>query len=479
MQTGAIYVRVSTEDQTEFSPEAQKRAIFEYAKKNNILIDENHIYADEGISGRKAEKRPAFMEMISNAKKKPRPFDVILVHRFDRFSRNREDSVVYKSLLRKECGIKVISITEHLEDDKFSIMLEAMLEAMAEYYSLNLADEVKKGMFEKARRGERIGKAPYGYIYKDGTLIPDEYESNIVKSMFDMFVNKCYSITKISFELNRLDIKTKNGGKWRPVTIGYILDNPVYIGKLRYNYRVKGHGKPNPKEEWIITDGTHSPIIDKEIFLKALKIRTTRQPFSVVRTTELRHWSQHLCFCSHCGHKLFIHSDGRGAYFSYRCSYGNMGHCKDFKSFNIKKIEKALIEQIQTDIKNPDFIKVERNITTDNSSEVEAVENLLKKNEEKFKLVKKAYLSGVDTLEEYTENKALLIDEKEKLELKLKSLTTNLVEEINFSEKLKSFADVLTSGNYTTDEKHRVATQFIHKIITNLSDKKVQIIYKI
>ena len=119
----AAYIRVSTDEQAEFSPAAQKRAILIYAEKNNIKINENNIYADEGISGRKAEKRPAFMKMISDAKTKPQQFSIILVHKFDRFARNREDSVVYKSLLKKECGIRVVSVTEQLEDDKFSIIL--------------------------------------------------------------------------------------------------------------------------------------------------------------------------------------------------------------------------------------------------------------------------------------------------------------------------------------------------------------------
>lgn len=144
IQYGACYIRVSTDEQTEFSPDAQLRALKDYARKNDIVLSKEHIYIDEGISGRKAEKRPAFMKMIATAKSKPKPFDVILVHKFDRFARSREDSVVYKSLLKKEANIKVVSITETIEDDKFSVILEAMLEAMAEYYSLNLADEVKR-----------------------------------------------------------------------------------------------------------------------------------------------------------------------------------------------------------------------------------------------------------------------------------------------------------------------------------------------
>ena len=102
MLIGAAYIRVSTDDQLEFSPDAQKHAIFQYAKKNDILINPEYIFVDEGISGRKVEKRPAFLRMIATAKSKPRPFDVILVHKFDRFARSREDSVVYKSMLRKD-----------------------------------------------------------------------------------------------------------------------------------------------------------------------------------------------------------------------------------------------------------------------------------------------------------------------------------------------------------------------------------------
>ena len=158
----AAYIRVSTDDQTEFSPDAQLKALRRYASQNNLVLDERYIFSDEGISGRKAEKRPGFMSMIAQAKSKEHPFDVILVHKFDRFARSREDSVVYKSMLKRECNVRVISITESVEDDKFSVILEAMLEAMAEYYSINLSDEVKKGMTEKATRGGLQHVPPFG-----------------------------------------------------------------------------------------------------------------------------------------------------------------------------------------------------------------------------------------------------------------------------------------------------------------------------
>ena len=130
-QQAACYIRVSTEEQTEYSPEAQRRALEGYARQHGYSIDPAHVYVDAGISGRRAETRPAFMAMIAAAKGKPPPFTAILVHKFDRFARNREDSIVYKSLLRRQCGVQVISITEHLEDDRMGLILEAMLEALS------------------------------------------------------------------------------------------------------------------------------------------------------------------------------------------------------------------------------------------------------------------------------------------------------------------------------------------------------------
>ena len=103
----------------------------------------------------------AFQQMIGTAKQKSHPFDAILVWKFSRFARNREDSVVYKSMLRKQCGVEVVSISEQIGEDKTSILIEALLEAMDEYYSINLSEEVVRGMSEKARRGGTLGRAPF------------------------------------------------------------------------------------------------------------------------------------------------------------------------------------------------------------------------------------------------------------------------------------------------------------------------------
>jgi len=325
MEKAAAYIRVSTDEQTEFSPSAQKRAIFEYASKNNIIINPNHIYIDEGISGRTAKKRPSFMKMISDAKKSPHPFDMILVHKLDRFSRSREDSVIYKSILKKECGIKVISITEPIENDKFSIILESILEAMAEYYSLNLSDEVKKGMFEKAHRGEHAGRAPFGYRLSDKHLIPIDSEAKSVQNMFNLFVNKNFSFSEICNYLNSKSITTKNNAFWRPSSLKYILSNPVYIGINRYNYIPRQKYKPNTLEKQILVNNSHPPIISESLFLKA--------QHKLNKSTKKHAINPNLCIMCHtCNTFLKAKKSGNG-YISYFCP-----HCKNsISEIKIKK----------------------------------------------------------------------------------------------------------------------------------------------
>lgn len=157
MKTGACYIRVSTDDQTEFSPEAQLKEIKKYAKNHNIILDKDFIFIEKGISGRSVQKRDEFKKMITKAKEKPKPFEVVLVHAYDRFARNVKESRIYKELLRQDLDIELISITEDFGTGKNSFLMEGIKDILNEYYSLNLSDEVKKGMKEKASRGELQG----------------------------------------------------------------------------------------------------------------------------------------------------------------------------------------------------------------------------------------------------------------------------------------------------------------------------------
>ena len=140
----SAYIRVSTDDQAELSPETQLEEIRKYAQREGIILLQDQIYIDSGISGKKAGRRPAFMQMIAAAKEKDCPFSVILLWKYSRFARNQEESIFYKSILRTKCGVDVISITEPLIAGPFGSLIERIIEWMDEFYSIRLSQEVKR-----------------------------------------------------------------------------------------------------------------------------------------------------------------------------------------------------------------------------------------------------------------------------------------------------------------------------------------------
>ena len=170
MKTAAAYIRVSDERQDEFSPDSQLKLIREYCKKNDIELPDELIFYDDGISAKSTKKRKQFNDMIALAKLKEKPFEMILVWKFSRFARNQEESIVYKSLLRKN-GVEVVSISEPLSDNPFGGLIERIIEWMDEYYLIRLSDEVRRGMTERATRGLPNVAPPYGYRMKDGRVL--------------------------------------------------------------------------------------------------------------------------------------------------------------------------------------------------------------------------------------------------------------------------------------------------------------------
>ena len=264
MKIAAAYIRVSTDDQIEYSPDSQLKAIQNYAEKNGYYLPEQYIFMDEGISGRTVGKRAGFKQMIALAKTTPKPFEAILVWKYSRFARNREDSVVYKSMLRKQCGIDVVSISESTGDDKMSILFEAMIEAMDEYYSINLSEEVKRGMTEKAKRGGVLSVAPFGYRVENGQYVIVDSEAAIIKEAFSDYLSGSGFLT-IAKKFNAIGVKTHRGSPIENRTIEYWLHNPAYIGKTRWNPTGRTR-RDYFNENVIISDGTHKPIIDDDLW---------------------------------------------------------------------------------------------------------------------------------------------------------------------------------------------------------------------
>lgn len=473
----AVYLRVSTDAQTEYSPDAQLKAIKEYAKKHNLEIDTKYIFKDEGISGRKAEKRPEFMRMIATAKTKPHsPFSKILVHKFDRFARNREDSVVYKSLLKKECNVDVVSITEDFGDDKFSVILEAMLEAMAEYYSLNLSDEVMKGMTEKANRGEFQSKAPFGYKMIDKKLNIDEKQSMIVKMIFSDYLNDL-GFQKIAKKLNDMKIKTNHGNKFEVRTVEYILRNEIYVGTVKWCPGSKNSWDFNYRDKNSIKKDDVCPaIVSKDIFDKVqLKIKANKEKFKYIKHNDKQHWLRKLVKCSNCGSTLTTTTVN-----SLQCIGYAHGSCNVSHYISIKKISKAILEQLKKDYDYPISLKIDK-INNDNSdNERKIIEELLKQENDKLIRCKSLYLEGIDTIEEYKENKINITNKITELNLRLENIKIPSDVEVskNFSLNVKNVYDLLIDENVDMDIKYTAVHNLISKIVYNKTANTLEITYK-
>jgi len=462
----------------EYSPDAQLRSLKQYAKSNGIILTNEYIYMDEGISGKRADKRPAFMNMIATAKTKPKPFDVILVHKFDRFARSREDSVVYKSLLKREAGVKVVSITESIEDDKFSVILEAMLEAMAEYYSLNLAEEVKKGMTEKANRGELQSTPPFGYKAEGGRLVVIPDEAKLIKFMFEQFASQSMGFRTLATYLNDLGIKSRRNNPFEIRSIEYILNNPVYIGKLRWTPTEKVRRNYNHPDT-IIRDSIHEPIISFDLWEQAQEaLRINKELYKPYEKTNtpIRSWLKGLVRCGNCGKLLISTVNG------FQCNGYSKGMCKPSSSIISKKLEGIVLEQLKTTFKD----KLEINIApkTTNpaiASEFDFLNEKLKKLESRESRIKLAFQDGIDTAEEYKENKLEITEERqatiERLEI-IKEEAIKSKGEKGFYKEVEGVHELLTDPTVDMEIKHKTANFLINKITFTKQERLLEIEYR-
>lgn len=464
MKTAAAYIRVSTEDQLEFSPDSQIKTIKKYAKEHGYNLPEKYIFVDKGISGKSVKNRIGFIKMIEKAKNVPKLFDVILVWKFSRFARNREDSVVYKSMLKRKFNISVVSVSEQLSDDPTSILIEALLEAMDEYYSVNLAQEVKRGMNEKFLRGGTINVPPFGYKKGDFAFEVDEVSAKAVKMMFEDFLNGC-SLRSIAIKLSNLGVYTKRGNKFDVRSVRYILTNPVYTGKLRMK-KEKGARKFN-----VIT-GIHKPLINESDFEKVQKILKQHYDLNLKNRKKNIHMLSDLVFCSDCGSKLIVCAKNN----FLQCYKYCKGICKVSHGISILKISEVIFKKLKEDIGCED---ININIIHKNQkNEIEILKNSLAKENDKILKIEKAYEFGADTLDEYKAKKSL---QKEKINSLINILNSkNRLELVNeFTLKINFFklVEIIKSNKISENLKNQILKSFIFQIIFDRKEDFVKIYY--
>ena len=205
MKTAVIYARYSCDAQTEQSIEGQLRVCEDYAKKNEILILDTYI--DRAMTGTN-DHRPDFQRMIKDSAK--RKWDYVLVYKLDRFSRDRYESSRYKYLLSQH-NVKVVSAMENIPDSPEGVILESLLEGMNQYYSLELAQKVRRGMYETRRKGNyQGGGLPYGYVACNKKVVIDEENNRIEvvvpQEQFSIAIGRRGQNVKLASQLLGCDI---------------------------------------------------------------------------------------------------------------------------------------------------------------------------------------------------------------------------------------------------------------------------------
>lgn len=466
----AAYIRVSTDNQTELSPDSQIKVIRQYAKQHGYVIPDEFIYRDDGISGKHASNRPEFNQMIATAKQHPSPFSAVLLWKFSRFARNQEESIFYKSMLRKN-GVEVISVSEPVIDGPFGSLIERIIEWTDEYYSIRLSGEVKRGMLEKVERGGIVSVASFGYVVEDNQYIVNPETAPIVKKIYQDFLDGV-SILQIARQLNQLGIKTTRGGLWENRTVDYILQNPVYIGKIRWNPKRRTR-RNFDDEDIIIVDGTHEPIIDVETYNQVQAKREQLKKSHKKYTHEIKdiYMLHGLVKCSNCGASLCAAVKGK----SLQCIKYTHGKCDKSHSITIEKLNQIVIATIEQAFSTGNF-----NLTVKDKKATTQIDisSLIEKEKMKLARIKDAYESGVYTLEEFKQSKDIIQEQINRLQEKAPVYNEKSKKE-ELVEKYKGCISQLKNPKVSESEKNSILSSFVDRIVFNRDTSTIRIFFYI
>lgn len=476
LRLAAAYIRVSTEDQLDLSPDSQLAKIREYAAKNDLLLLPEYIFHDDGISGRAAEKRPGFQSMIAAAKDPAHPFDVIVVWKYSRFARNQEESIFYKSILRSKCKVDVVSVSEPLIAGPFGSLIERIIEWMDEFYSIRLSEEVKRSMSVNAKNGRLQTTPSFGYRSEDHALVPVPEEAEIVQEIFRRFVSgeAMYAIAKWA---NARGVRTHRGNPFENRTVDYILNNPTYIGKLRWT--PTGRTRRNfTNPDSIIADAAHPALIDLDTWNAAqariVELKRTYHWHSKPAAAR-KHWLCGVVRCPTCGNTLAFTAP------HYMQCIGRLhGACTTSQHISVELLEAAFLQQLHCDLVASGSVNctVQRVSTPNPSQDLHQRRARLST---RMARLRDAYLDGVESLEDYKAARAALQRQLDDLETEIKKAESASAPDTASAlrDAIAAAIETLESPDTTTAQKHEAAQRLIEKCYFDKSRMTLTMYYKL
>jgi DNA invertase Pin-like site-specific DNA recombinase len=484
LRIGAAYIRVSDERQDEFSPISQLKKIREYAAKEGYQIPDEYVYYDDGISGRSTRGRDNFKRMINDAVSKEHPFENLYVWKFSRFSRSMEDSIMFKSLLEKK-GVRVVSVSEPITNDIYGKLMERLLEWDAQFYSERLSEEVKRGMTEKASRGEPTCPPPFGYIMRDGRYYPDEEsgKADVVREIFRRYADG-EGMREIAVTIGARGVRTRYGNMPDNRWIEYVLNNPCYIGCIRWSRDgVRAVSKRDYRNDNImIVQGIHEPLVSRELW-DAVKVRLEEQarlyPAHARREQPVNFSLKGLVRCSACGATLIMaYAPKEVKNRSMQCCNYNRGSCHVSHSVVVKKLESAIIDGLRQAVGSQSFAMLPRKPQQTERKGVD-YDKLIALEERRLERAKDAYLAGVDTIEQYAAAKEEITSKIAELAaMRERDNAPQSLDKAAYAEKVAGVLEIIASEEIAPEAKNEALRAVVEKIVYNKPEERVEIYFR-
>ena len=470
MKNAVIYARFSSHAQNEQSIEGQLKECYAFAERSGLRIV--HEYIDRALTGT-TDKRPEFLQMIEDSKRKG--FQFVVVYQLDRFARNRYDSATYKAKLKKN-GVRVLSAKENITDDASGILIEGVLESMAEYYSAELSQKIKRGIAISASKCKFFGgKVPLGYkIDEKKDYVINEETAPIVRRMFEMLAGG-YNYAQIARYMNERGIPTATGGKWGKNSFNSIFSNRRYLGKYIF------HGEE--------IDGGIPQLIDDGLFADVQKVLEKYAAAPSRGKAKVEYLLSDKLICGKCGNKMTgisSTSKSKKIHHYYKCVGVTKSVC-DKRTIRKQFIEDEIIAAIVGNgtEQNPHGVLTDEFIDTiaaetymliqaeRNDSEIKRLESLVADNQKAINNLMQALMLGkiADTI----------LAQIEKLESENKELNDTIESEkalqINYTyADIRKWLQHFRTLDYSkTKNRKDLIDTFIYRVL--LYDDKMKVLF--
>ena len=460
-----IYARYSSDRQTEQSIEGQLRVCYEYAERNDLAVVREYI--DRAISGT-TDNRPEFLRMIEDSKKKE--FEYVLVYQLDRFSRSRYDSANYKMKLKKN-GVRVLSARENISDDASGILMESVLEGMAEYYSAELSQKVKRGRRETlSKKLFAGGITPYGYKVVDQKWTIDENEARHVRKMFDLYAQG-YKTAEIATILNNSGFRNRQNNQFFKKNIAKILKNERYMGIERWNDEVYTDIIP--------------PIVDEKLF-RVVNTMIAQYRRNYKKNKYDPYFLSGKIFCGYCGEQIIAEA-GSSAHGGYRYKYYKCRSKKvsrvpcELRNMRKWAIEDAVIENTKKYVLTPSKLdELAEMVVTKFNKELEdnIVIKCLKREHELIQTSINSILDNIrNGIVSTSVNEVLhkLENDRANVEVKMSEERQRQAQPITFAQVREFLGQFLRKDYNDIYERNEFFNRFIRKVVV-FNDKMI-IIY--